>query len=114
MTADGTRRSVTSRGEAERDADGQVVLVRGTVHDVTEHKQAEEALQRSADEIRDLYNHAPCGYHSLDEDGVFVRINDTELEWLGYAREDVIGKREVLGSPRAERASAPSRPSSRD
>ena len=92
VTADGARRSVTGRGEVERDADGHVVLVRGTVHDITERKQAEEALQRSADEIRDLYNHAPCGYHSLDKDGVFVRINDTELEWLGYAREDVIGK----------------------
>ena len=78
--------------KSERDADGHVVLVRGTMHDITERKQAQEALQRSADEIRDLYNHAPCGYHSLDKDGVFVRINDTELEWLGYAREDVIGK----------------------
>ena len=68
------------------------VLVRGTMQDVTERKQAQEALQRSADEIRDLYNHAPCGYHSLDKDGVFVRINDTELEWLGYAREDLLGK----------------------
>jgi sigma-B regulation protein RsbU (phosphoserine phosphatase) len=76
----------------ERDAEGHVVLVRGTVQDITERKQAEEALQRSADEIRDLYNHAPCGYHSVDTDGVFVRINDTELEWLGYTREDVIGK----------------------
>ena len=92
LTAAGALRSVTGRGEVERDADGHVVLVRGTVHDITERKQAEEALQRSADEIRDLYNHAPCGYHSLDKDGVFVRINDTELEWLGYAREDVIGK----------------------
>ncbi|OFV90669.1 MAG: hypothetical protein A3G76_09655 [Acidobacteria bacterium RIFCSPLOWO2_12_FULL_65_11] len=47
---------------------------------------------KSAEEIRDLYNHAPCGYHSLDKDGVFVRINDTELEWLGYTRQDVIGR----------------------
>jgi PAS domain S-box-containing protein len=92
VTADGALRSVTGRGEAERDADGHVVLVRGTVHDITERKQAEETLQRSADEVRDLYNHAPCGYHSLDENGVFVRINDTELQWLGYAREDVIEK----------------------
>ncbi len=92
VTADRARRSITGRGEVERDADGRVVLVRGTVHDITERKQAEEALQRSADETRDLYNHAPCGYHSVDKDGVFVRINDTELEWLGYAREDVIGK----------------------
>src|ERR1700690_1526311 len=55
-------------------------------------EQRAEALGRSADEIRDLYNHAPCGYHSVDKDGVFVRINDTELSWLGYTREEMIGK----------------------
>src|ERR1019366_1524961 len=93
VTEAGTRRSVTARGEAERDENGNVAWLRGTMQDITERKQAEEALRRSADEIRDLYNHAPCGYHSLDQDGVFVRINDTELEWLGYARDDVIGKR---------------------
>jgi serine phosphatase RsbU (regulator of sigma subunit)/anti-sigma regulatory factor (Ser/Thr protein kinase)/putative methionine-R-sulfoxide reductase with GAF domain len=43
--ADGAIRSVTSRGEAERDADGQVVLVRGTVHDITEHKQAADEIK---------------------------------------------------------------------
>jgi PAS domain S-box-containing protein len=57
-----------------------------------ERQRADEALHRSADEIRDLYNHAPCGYHSLDKEGILVQINDTELSWLGYAREDVIGK----------------------
>lgn len=45
------------------------------------------------DEIRDLYNNAPCGYHSLDKDGIFVRINDTELSWLGYSRGEIIGKK---------------------
>jgi PAS domain S-box-containing protein len=45
-----------------------------------------------AEEIEDLYNHAPCGYHSLDKDGTFVRINDTELAWLGYRREEMLGK----------------------
>jgi PAS domain S-box-containing protein len=89
----GGLRSVTAHGEAEREAQGRVALVRGTVQDITERKQAEEALEKSAEEIRDLYNHAPCGYHSLDADGVFVRMNDTELEWLGYAREEVIGQR---------------------
>jgi PAS domain S-box-containing protein len=53
---------------------------------------AEEALQKSAEEIEDLYNNAPCGYHSLDRDGVFVRMNDTELNWLGYTREEIVGK----------------------
>ena len=55
-------------------------------------EQRAEALRRSADEIRDLYNRAPCGYHSVDKDGVYVQVNDTELSWLGYAREEMIGK----------------------
>jgi PAS domain S-box-containing protein len=48
--------------------------------------------QRAAEALQDLYNNAPCGYHSLDKDGLFLRMNDTELRWLGYAREEVIGK----------------------
>jgi len=51
----------------------------------------EIALQKAADQIEDLYNNAPCGYHSLDGDGVIVQINDTELKWLGYTREELIG-----------------------
>lgn len=50
-------------------------------------------------EVRDLYNNAPCGYHSLDAAGTIVRINNRELSWLGYEREEVVGKlniRDVL------------------
>lgn len=58
----------------------------------TQRKKALEALRKSIEEVEDLYNHAPCGYHSLDKDGVFVKINDTELAWLGYARDEIVGK----------------------
>lgn len=44
------------------------------------------------EEIEDLYNNAPCGYHSLAPDGSFIRINDTELNWLGYYREEMIDR----------------------
>ena len=47
------------------------------------------------DEIRQLYNHAPCGLHSLDKDDVFVRVNDTELRWLGYERDELIGRMKI-------------------
>jgi PAS domain S-box-containing protein len=60
--------------------------------DITYHKMAEEALHESYEQIEDLYNNAPCGYHSLDRDGRFIRINDTELQWLGYNRDEVIDK----------------------
>jgi two-component system, cell cycle sensor histidine kinase and response regulator CckA len=49
-------------------------------------------LERSLKEIKDLYDHAPCGYHSLDSSGTYVRINDTELQWLGYRREEIVGR----------------------
>ncbi len=52
----------------------------------------DQARSREADELEDLYNKAPCGYHSLDDAGRFLRINDTELAWLGYARDEVVGK----------------------
>lgn len=62
------------------------------VRNLLQRKQTEELLRKSAEEIEDLYNHAPCGYHSLDKDGFIVKINDTELQWLGYTREEVVGK----------------------
>jgi PAS domain S-box-containing protein len=56
--------------------------------EIEERKKIEDALGKS----EDLYNNAPCGYHSLDKNGVFVRINNTELKWLGYQRDEVVGK----------------------
>jgi PAS domain S-box-containing protein len=60
--------------------------------DLIRRHQAEEALKDSFDRIEDLYNKAPCGYHSLDQEGVIVAMNDTALGWLGYAREEVVGR----------------------
>lgn len=48
--------------------------------------------RRISAELNDLYEHAPCGYHSLDARGYIIRINQTELGWLGYARDEVIGQ----------------------
>jgi PAS domain S-box-containing protein len=52
----------------------------------------EERITQRTQELSDLYNNSPCGYHSLDEEGLVVRINDTELKWLGYTREEVVGR----------------------
>lgn len=54
-----------------------------------------EILQKenqSRQEVENLYNTAPCGYHSLNVDGLIVRINDTELKWIGYTRDEVINR----------------------
>jgi PAS domain S-box-containing protein len=52
---------------------------------------AEEARQ-AAKALRALYRNAPFGYHSLDQTGVVLEINETELGWLGYGRDEIVGK----------------------
>ncbi len=69
-----------------------VPMVLSTSHDISARKKAAMALAQSMREIEDLYENAPCGYHSLDKDGNIIRINNTELAWLGYSREELIGR----------------------
>lgn len=90
---DGSRFPVLLSVTALRDVENNITGFLGIGSDITERKQALEALCKSSEEIHDLYNNAPCGYHSIDETGTFVRINDTELNWLGYTRDEVIGKK---------------------
>ncbi len=58
--------------------------------------KAEKSLQDAKDDIQDLYDNAPCGYHSLDSRGYFLDMNKTMLKWIGYSKEEVIGKMTFL------------------
>jgi diguanylate cyclase (GGDEF)-like protein/PAS domain S-box-containing protein len=71
---------------------GKQVLFNSS-RDITKRKQLATMLAKSTKEIEDLYDNAPCGYHSVDLDGRFLFINATELAWLGCSKEDVIGKK---------------------
>ncbi len=59
-------------------------------------QSANTQLAERAEEIADLYNGAPCGYHSLDPQGVFISMNETALRLLGYARDEIVGKKRLL------------------
>ncbi|TDC80790.1 PAS domain S-box protein [Micromonospora sp. KC606] len=47
-------------------------------------------LEESAE---DLYEGAPCGYLSVLPDGTVARVNQTLLDWTGYQRADLLGRR---------------------
>jgi sigma-B regulation protein RsbU (phosphoserine phosphatase) len=50
--------------------------------------------------VEDLYENAPCGFLSTLPDGTVVRVNNTLLEWTGYSREGIVGRRfaDLLGA----------------
>ncbi|WP_280881581.1 PP2C family protein-serine/threonine phosphatase [Streptomyces pseudovenezuelae] len=56
----------------------------------------DEQAQFSAlleDSAEDLYEHAPCGYLSTLLDGRIAKVNVTLLDWLGYGRDDLVGRK---------------------
>lgn len=98
----GEHRWLMSRGNPEFDAQGVLCSYRGLVTDISERKSVEieltqhrnhlqELVASRTAELADLYNNAPCGYHSLDAEGRIIKVNDTELQLLGYAREEMLG-----------------------
>jgi len=51
-----------------------------------------KALAESEEKYRQLYDHAPDMYHSIDANGMILDCNETEASMLGYKKEDIIGK----------------------
>jgi PAS domain S-box-containing protein len=56
------------------------------------NRTLEERVRERAQEVQDLYDHAPAGYHSVDANGCYVMVNETELNWLGYSREEMLSR----------------------
>ncbi len=61
--------------------------------EIATRKSAQHQAEKIAQEIEDLYNNAPCAYHSVDKHGLITRMNTTALNWLGYSREEVVNKK---------------------
>ncbi|MGA4801945.1 PP2C family protein-serine/threonine phosphatase [Streptomyces lavendulocolor] len=56
-------------------------------------EQAAAVAPLLEDSAEDLYENAPCGYLSTLMNGTLAKVNGTLLSWLGYRREELIGRR---------------------
>lgn len=76
---------------AERDADGRPLRFIGAQTDVTELRQARDALARSEDRFRLVLSSAPVGTAVLDLDGRIIEANAAICDLTGYSAEMLIG-----------------------
>jgi PAS domain S-box-containing protein len=54
--------------------------------------RTEESLRRSEVRFQELFQDAPVGYFEYDAQGRITRVNQTELDMLGYPLEEMIGQ----------------------
>jgi diguanylate cyclase (GGDEF)-like protein/PAS domain S-box-containing protein len=59
--------------------------------DVTEARQAEEALRESEDRFRSAFAHAPIGMALADRSGRIFRVNDSYARMLGRTPAELVG-----------------------
>jgi PAS domain S-box-containing protein len=88
---DGGYRWMFCRGAAIRDRLGRVVRLAGANTDVTNQKEAEQALRESEARFRLLSQNTPDAVFLHDMSGKVLDVNDRACSLLGYDRKRLLG-----------------------
>ncbi len=92
LTKDGSWRWVLDRGKVvSRDEAGRPLRAVGTHQDVTERKQAEEALRQSQARLAAVLDNAVDGIVTIDTDGNILSVNPAVEHIFGWSRQEMEG-----------------------
>jgi PAS domain S-box-containing protein len=89
---DGIPLFVRENARAVWDPSGRILYYEGTAEDITEQKNATEALRESEERFRSLFELAHDAILLLDEEGRFFDCNPQALQLFGTPRDRLIGK----------------------
>ena len=89
---DGTVRWLSATKAPIRDQQGAIVGLVGITRDITQNKQAEDALRLSEEQFRAIVETARDGFISIDGDGNISQFNPAAEKMFGYDAKDAIGK----------------------
>ena len=89
---DGTLRWVRCHAFPIKDHAGEVYRVAGLAEDITERKQAQEALRESEERFRGTFENAAVGIAHVDAEGRFLLVNEKLCDIVGYTREELLAR----------------------
>ncbi|MEG5037763.1 MULTISPECIES: PAS domain S-box protein [unclassified Microcoleus] len=92
LWADGTVRWILAKGDCAYNAEGILISTRGVFIDISDRKQAEEALRQSEEQSRNILESIDDGFFSLDENWRFTYLNRSAELLLDRTSGDLIGK----------------------
>jgi two-component system cell cycle sensor histidine kinase/response regulator CckA len=92
ISKDGRRIPIDDSGAPIRDARGAIAGVIIVFHDVSERRQAEEALRQSEARLAGILNIADDAVISVDESQHITLFSDGAKRIFGYSRHEVLGR----------------------
>jgi PAS domain S-box-containing protein len=85
LRPDGEERVIHARGNIVSNEHGNPIRIFGTAQDVTERKQAEEALRRAEQKYRDIFENAGEGIFQSTPDGRYIVVNPALARMYRFA-----------------------------